>query len=198
MYELLLIHLHCPGRVCPHLLAARCQNCKGLGFHEMCPLSVTPPSVIWHYRSCLMVPITRQTLCHRLLGVDYKSSMMSFGILRENIMIYSAYGCGWWDGGAGGLRLYMGNIEVFTSHVCHHCCEISNLISYSSTQNKNKLFPQCSQFSCALIISEVMHRGLGWEDRRDHVWQNNYGTSITEMYSCQLAQLGSCGAQSLY
>lgn len=169
--KLLLIHLNCyyiTLQDCPHFLASRCQNGNGLRFHEMFPLSVTPYSVIWHCRSCVMVPTNRQALCHRLLGVDRESSMMSFDILRGKKLWFNLHvwgvDCGEWV-----------CFQWYT--LCYH--DWFQIISHSF-QPKTKTDPLCSQFSCAVVISKVWC-GWGWKDRRNNEWQNNDCTTIADM-----------------
>lgn len=88
--------------------------------------------------------------------------------------------CGCWGMGWG--------LSKFSLMYCMSSLLMWNLSH--TVKPKAKPVCLCSPFSCALIMWKVMRCVLGWEDHRDNEWQNNDGTTITEMYSCRLALQG--------
>lgn len=141
---------------------------------EIFPLSVTQYSVIWHRRSCVVVPTKRPALCHRLLGVELGRRMMSFNILTGGrVNRYNICACGHW-----GLGWGMAFVVTDTPHVI-----IADSISYLTANFKQKQISRCSPSSWAVVISKV-RCGLGQEDHRNAERLNNDCIRIAAMYSC--------------
>lgn len=139
-----------PGPDFPHFLESRCLNSQGLRFHGIPPQSVTPYSVIWHYRSCFTVPTTLDkpyVIVCRVLTCRVAWCHLIY--VGEKYLIDSA--CGYWGGAGDWIRF--------------HWCTVPNFKSYitlSNSNNKNK----SSVFSILMCFYNIRQKSCGvvWDE----------------------------------